>query len=182
MAEAFRKKPIEVQAVRWTGDNAEEVYAFAGSYFEALGEPSDEDPEATASLCAAPHSSWVLLYTGDWIVRVGPDRFVRCPDVEFRETYEPVGASGKYGDATITTAYGADGKIERYVVERADPVIGMSLELLAQAGWTLPVDESGCILLAGDPRYRYRPVRFAGTTIDSQGPVAVLVCERVPDA
>lgn len=82
---------------------------------------------------------------------------------------------GAYGDAVITRQ--EDGCL---VVERADPVIGVSLQLLAEAGESLPVDESGCILLAGDPRYRYRPLRFAGTAIDHSGPVGVLVCERVP--
>lgn len=80
-----------------------------------------------------------------------------------------------YGDATITRH--DDGRL---TVGRADPVIGISLELLAQAGERLPVDASGCILLASDPRYRYRPVRFAGLLADASGPCRVLVCEREP--
>jgi hypothetical protein len=79
-----------------------------------------------------------------------------------------------YGDATIVRL--DDGTLS---ITRADPIIGMSLELLAQAGDNLPVDESGCILLAGDPAYQYRPIRFAGLTTDASGPCRILVCQRV---
>lgn len=81
-----------------------------------------------------------------------------------------------YGDAAITRQ--EDGRL---VVERADDVIAISLELLAAAGNELPVDESGCILLAGDPRYRYRPVRFVGRPDDPTETARMLVCERVRD-
>lgn len=82
-----------------------------------------------------------------------------------------------YGDAVITSIGGGS-----LIVERADDVIGISTQLLADAGDNLLVDEAGCILLAGDPRYRYRPVRFASMAIvDSRGPCHVLVCERVVD-
>lgn len=79
-----------------------------------------------------------------------------------------------YGDAEIIR--NPDGSP---CVVRADPVIGMSLELLATAGEHLPVDADGCLLLGGDPDYRYRPVRFAGLTIEASGPCWMLVCERV---
>lgn len=79
-----------------------------------------------------------------------------------------------YGDATITRC--DDGRL---VVERADPVIGIAVELLARADFNLPVDDDGCIWLAGDPRYRYRPVRFAPATPFKHGPLGVVVCERV---
>lgn len=85
-----------------------------------------------------------------------------------------------YGDATITRA--ADGSL---VVERADDVIGISVELLAQAvGWGLHVGGDGLLWLAGDPSYRYRPVRFVAQVAGlepgqaAEG-VRVLVCERV---
>jgi hypothetical protein len=82
-----------------------------------------------------------------------------------------------YGDATITQMTGG-----RLIVERADRVIGISLELLAQADPVrLPIDESGCIMLAGDPGYRYRPVRFASHPTAVGEGARVLVCERVED-
>lgn len=76
-----------------------------------------------------------------------------------------------------------DGRVE---VVRADPVIGITVELLVQAlaGDGLPVDGQGHIWLAGDCRYRYRPVRFEASVSGLQPGQAVegcrvLVCERV---
>jgi hypothetical protein len=82
-----------------------------------------------------------------------------------------------YGDATFTRH--DDGRV---TVDHADDVVGISLDLLAMAEAAhLPVDDAGCILLAGDPRYRYRPVRFATDPGDPTEMVRVLVCERVRD-
>lgn len=85
----------------------------------------------------------------------------------------------EYGDAVVTRR--DDGRL---TVDRADPVIGISVELLAQAGEHMPVDDDGCIWLAGDPAHRYRPVAFARGTVGSLGPGLaggrpdMLVCER----
>lgn len=79
-----------------------------------------------------------------------------------------------YGDATIIR--GLDGKP---YVERADAVIGISTQLLADADEHLPVDSEGCVWLAGDHRYRYRPVRFESGSGVPGGPCQVVVCERV---
>lgn len=78
-----------------------------------------------------------------------------------------------FGEATFRLVDG-----EPHVIS-ADERIGISVQLLADAPELLPVDDSGCLLLAGDPRYRYRPVSFAGPIRDRAGPVAVVVCERV---
>lgn len=80
--------------------------------------------------------------------------------------------TGDYGSATIRREGG------RLVVERADDVVGFSLELLAGRPAELPVDGDGCVLLAGDPGRRYRPVRFVASF--HGGPPTVVVCERVP--
>lgn len=78
--------------------------------------------------------------------------------------------SEDYGDAVV------EQRGSRLVVSRADDVIGFSLEFFPTAGMT--VDANGCLLLAGDPRHRYRPVRFVPSM--AGGPPTVLVCERVP--
>lgn len=90
-----------------------------------------------------------------------------------------IGPDG-YGDAEIRQL--DDGTLE---IVRADDVIGISVELLAEAlGSGLWVDGDGLLWLAGDPTYKYRPVRFAtfarGLTADSavEG-TRVIVCERV---
>lgn len=84
-------RPIVVDAVQWTGTNADEVTAFAGRLFDAI-DPIDrhllDDPEATAQVFDALHSTWVLVFTGDWIIRGIKGEFYPCRDAVFRETYE----------------------------------------------------------------------------------------------
>lgn len=96
---------------------------------------------------------------------------------------------GDYGTAEFRAHYGDDGKVERVEVVHADPVIGISLELLAQSTGSrqgLWVDADGMLWLAGDPRYRYRPVRFE-CLVDGLQPgqavegTRVLICERMGD-
>lgn len=77
-----------------------------------------------------------------------------------------------YGDAVVTRQ--ADGTLR---VDRADPVVGISIELLAQSdGAAMSIDSDGYVWLAGDPAYRYRPVRFAPGL---GGTPRIVVCERV---
>lgn len=91
-----RKKPVEIQTIQWAGDNEWAVSAFTKGHFEALG-PDDratcDDPEATAQVYDRLHSTWVLVYTGDWIIRGVKGEFYPCRDSVFRETYEAVGGS-----------------------------------------------------------------------------------------
>ncbi len=42
----FRKKPVEVHAIQWTGDNAAAVAEFTGrDKFDAFTEPCDDDAD-----------------------------------------------------------------------------------------------------------------------------------------
>lgn len=87
---------------------------------------------------------------------------------------------GGYGGAVVRKR--DDGRLE--VVE-ADDVIGISVELLNEdLGFGLWVDGEGLLWLAGDPEYRYRPVRFIAKIEGLQPGDAIegarmLVCERV---
>lgn len=89
-----RKKPIEVDAVRWTGHNAAELHDFTGSHFSVL-DPEDrtncDDPEATAQVLDVLHSTWVLVYDGDWIIRGVQGEHYPCRSDVFDATYEQVG-------------------------------------------------------------------------------------------
>jgi hypothetical protein len=88
-----RKVPVEVAAVQWTGENAEELGFWTGNLFDVLDEPDRtycDDPEATAQVFDELHSTWVLVYIGDWIVRGVAGEFFPCRDSVFVETYERV--------------------------------------------------------------------------------------------
>lgn len=91
----FRKKPVVVEAVQWTGRNATEVNEFAASHFAVLDESdrvNSDDPDATAQVYDALHSTWVLVYDGDWIIRGIQGEHYPCRAAVFTETYEAVAA------------------------------------------------------------------------------------------
>lgn len=91
----FRKRPVVVSAIQWTGDNEAQVREFTGGNFEAV-DPDDransDDPENTAAVLDSLHSSWIGLRTGDWVVRGPRGEFYAIKDDVLRETYEPVAA------------------------------------------------------------------------------------------
>ena len=67
----YRKKPVEVEAVQWTGENIDAVSAVVGRTF-------------------APNS---IAEVGDWIGR-RPHGVFSCSNSEFEATYEPVDPDG----------------------------------------------------------------------------------------
>ncbi len=79
-----------------------------------------------------------------------------------------------YGDMVLQS--NDDGSV---TVLRADPVIGVSVQLLAQADpLQVAVDPAGNLVFARQTAYR--PVGFAtGRIVDAGGPMLVLVCEKV---
>jgi hypothetical protein len=94
----YRKKPVVIKAVQWTGANLREVQELTGTgHFYAV-DPEDrgEDPDQTAAVLDKLHSTWVRVYDGDWIIKGIRNEFYPCrPDV-FAETHEPA-APGEAG-------------------------------------------------------------------------------------
>lgn len=82
----YHKRSTTVRARQWTGDEARILSLTPRPDFEKLTEPVGEDPDATASLLTAPHSEWVLLYDGDWVVSSAAG-WVRMTDEEFVADY-----------------------------------------------------------------------------------------------
>lgn len=93
-AARYRKRPVEVEAVQWTGDNIDAMFEFAGrDKFDLLDEQQRrdcDDPEATAAVFDILHSTWVLVLPGQWIVKGIRGEFYPCAADVFAETYEPV--------------------------------------------------------------------------------------------
>jgi hypothetical protein len=91
MAQRFRKKPVQVEAVRWDGENADEVAEFIG-----------RDGKIEERRVAGPGRGLqpgIVIHTlegdmtatvGDWIIRGVQGEFYPCkPDI-FEATYEEV--------------------------------------------------------------------------------------------
>lgn len=96
MAEQWRKKPVVIEAVQWTGDNLEEVTEFAPRAW--FGCPDRIAREHVMSGAEIPMSLWVTTLegdhravVGDWIIRGVQGEFYPCkPDI-FEATYERAG-------------------------------------------------------------------------------------------
>ena len=90
----FRKKPVVIEAVQWTGSNVDEIMGFMLTQAEFRRKD-----------CAGPNGGtipggFLLIDTlegtmtanpGDWIIKGVKDEFYPCkPDI-FEATYEPAG-------------------------------------------------------------------------------------------
>lgn len=88
----FRKKPVEVEAVKWTGDNLPEIIAFTGRHESAAawswGHFEKVVREEGLKIFTLEGSHMATV--GDWIIRGVAGEFYPCkPDI-FEQTYEPV--------------------------------------------------------------------------------------------
>lgn len=91
MIKRYVKRPIEVEAVQWRGDNKAEIIEFAGSVFHALDEDErTADLDATALVRDHLHNSWIFVYTGDWILKGIKGEFYPCNSEVFENTYDEV--------------------------------------------------------------------------------------------
>jgi hypothetical protein len=80
----FRKKPVEIEAVRWTGENGGEIAAFITT--GEWADPAASDGHLLIVTLEGPMRANV----GDWIIRGVAGEFYPCkPDI-FAATYEPV--------------------------------------------------------------------------------------------
>jgi hypothetical protein len=88
----FRKKPVVIEAVQWTGDNLREVIDFTWLHRSADKWSWDEYVEVV-------HRSGLKIFTlegplmasiGDWIIRGVAGEFYPCKPAIFAATHEPV--------------------------------------------------------------------------------------------
>lgn len=97
MADRYRKRPVEVEAVRWTGDNADELDAFAGDRFDPAGMLTMTfGGDIDAAVYDVLHSTWVRVSRGQWVIRGVQGEFYPCADDVFRATYESIGPKPVY--------------------------------------------------------------------------------------
>ena len=90
----YRKLPVEIDAIRWTGDNIAQVHAFLGEHWIGMSGKSIMMPTLHGPVRAEP---------GAWICKGARDFWPVDRDT-FLETYEPVDREGapEHDPATCT--------------------------------------------------------------------------------
>ena len=81
----FRKKPVVIEAIQWTGSNLDEMRKFMSKNKPAWGSEGYPDALYIYTL-GGTHRADI----GDWIIKGVKGEFYPCkPDI-FEQTYEPV--------------------------------------------------------------------------------------------
>ncbi len=85
----FRKKPVVVEAVQWTGDNASAIKQFAGVAVHCYEDSDYADNSSLGWKCkVATLEGTMEARHGDWIIKGVKGEFYPCkPDI-FDATYE----------------------------------------------------------------------------------------------
>lgn len=89
----YRKKPVVIEAMQWTGENLDDLIEFTDHHFLDIDEEDradSGDPEATAQVFDVLHATWVLVYSGDYIIKGVQGEFYPCREDVFHDTYEAV--------------------------------------------------------------------------------------------
>ncbi len=88
----FRKKPVIIDAVKWTGNNLREVIDFTGLHPSANKWTWEKYEEVVCreGLKIFTLEGPLMATIGDWIIKGVKGEFYPCkPDI-FEATYEPV--------------------------------------------------------------------------------------------
>ena len=91
----FRKKPVVIEAVQWTGENLAEVLQFTGKHdkfnewFENFKDYENHVAKDGHTFKIFTLEGTMLASSGDWIIRGVKGEHYPCkPDI-FQATYEP---------------------------------------------------------------------------------------------
>lgn len=85
----FRKKPIVIEAMQWTGENAAELWEFNPKMeFEWIPMMPPVRPEATHNAKIKTLEGVMTAMVGDWIIKGVAGEFYLCKPEIFAATYE----------------------------------------------------------------------------------------------
>ena len=92
----FRKKPVVIEAVQWTGENVREMADFLDSYRTVVSDRPITIITLEGNLRAD---------VGDWIIKGIQGEFYPCKSDIFEKTYEQVSCSGPKGYHDVEEFY-----------------------------------------------------------------------------
>lgn len=89
MIRTWRKKPVEIEAVQWTGSNTTEIEDFIGA-LETIAYDWPGDGQSGARVVIETLEGTMFASPADWIIKGVKGELYPCkPDI-FEATYEPV--------------------------------------------------------------------------------------------
>lgn len=104
----FKKKPLVIEAVQFTGDNVDELQRFCGFHKDSSGQHEMNTfnklgtylldymhPDALGELWVAANRQWLPIVKGEWVIKDSLG-FYPCRDGKFQETYDPVADLSPY--------------------------------------------------------------------------------------
>lgn len=105
----YRHRAPEVEAVQWTGANAEQLRVFCSPFDFQLIDPEDriEDPEQTAAVRESEHGTWRGLKPGDWVLKRGVNLH-EVSAADFAKRYEAAVPSAPAGVAEAIRTFPFD--------------------------------------------------------------------------
>jgi hypothetical protein len=89
-AAKFRKKPVVIEAIEFTGDNGDEIAQFTQHQFNVLNAVNADDPDVVAEVWDKFHSTWIGVKVGNFIIRGTEGEFYPHEGELFKKNYEKV--------------------------------------------------------------------------------------------
>ncbi|WP_377266963.1 hypothetical protein [Peterkaempfera sp. SMS 1(5)a] len=87
---------MEIEAIRWTGDNADQVRAFVST--KSGGEPAFAVRRQVAQVWAREEGCWVDCPVGHWVARGVLGEYYPVSPAAMEASYEMVGAAQEAED------------------------------------------------------------------------------------
>lgn len=91
----YRKKPVVIEAIQWTGKNKIEIFEFVGQELQSSSPPQgfehDNDvPNEAVTLQIPTLEGTHTANRYDWIIKGVKGEFYPCKDEIFKMTYDAV--------------------------------------------------------------------------------------------
>jgi hypothetical protein len=86
----FRKKPVVIEAVQWTGNNVDEILDFGDTGPQPLWGDDFQISDDTKQVEILTLEGKMFGDVGDWIIRGVKGEFYACKNDIFEMTYEKV--------------------------------------------------------------------------------------------
>lgn len=93
MTQQYRKKPVVIEAIQWSGENDAAVEDFTKIQWnrvDPLDLEDEEEKDDKAQVFDVLHGTWVLMKEGDWVIKGLKGEFYPCTNEAFEASYEPI--------------------------------------------------------------------------------------------